>query len=359
MSQLVARFEKRFRAGATIAADLAHPLDSFSVLVLFGPSGSGKTTVLRTIAGLETPEQGTIRFGGKSWFDAATRTNLPPQARGVGYLFQQYALFPHLTVQENIAFGMNGDRAAAAVRARELAAKFDLEGLEHRLPAQISGGQQQRVALARTLACCPRLLLLDEPLSALDQTLREGVRTRLRGWLADAAVPTVLVTHDRLDALALGDRVAILDDGRVVQQGPVEEVFSNPSSETVARIVGVETIVRGRIVERDGDVMCVDVRGVRLWAVNKSDVDAQVMVCIRGEDVAFSREPAGESTIRNRLPGRITAITPEGPLVRVVIDCGFPITALVTRPASAELGLKTGDTGTAMIKATAIHVAVH
>ncbi len=359
MSKLAACFEKRFRGGARIAAQFEHPIDGFSVLVLFGPSGSGKTTVLRCLAGLESPNEGIIRVGHETWFDAATRTNLPPQRRGVGYLFQQYALFPHLTVRRNISFGIRAARHEADARAGELLERLDLVGLEDRLPGQLSGGQQQRVALARTLACRPRLLLLDEPLSSLDQTLREQVRSQLRDWLREFSVPTILVTHDRVDAMALGDHVTILSAGEVVQKGPIQEVFSNPVNETVARIVGVETIVEGQIVERSGELVCLDVQGVKLWVMDSKPLDGRALACIRGEDVAFSREVAGESTVRNRLKGTITAVTPEGPLVRVTIDCGFRLTALVTKPASDELGLQVGDEGTALIKATAIHVVSH
>jgi molybdate transport system ATP-binding protein len=363
MNDLVARFEKRFRGGATIAADLAHPADGFSVLVLFGPSGSGKTTILRALAGLEKPETGSIRFGHETWFDAAKRVHLPPQRRGIGYLFQQYALFPHLTVAQNVAYGI---RLPKGVRTRvdptwvsKLLERFDLGGLEDRFPSQLSGGQQQRVALARTLACEPRLLLLDEPLSSLDQTLREQVRGELRGWLAEFALPAILVTHDRIDAMALGDHVAILSEGRVVQHGPLQQVFSNPLNENVARIVGVETIVEGQVVERDGELVCLQVEGARIWGLATSPVATRGVACIRGEDVAFSRQAQGESTVRNRLPGRIVALSPEGPLVRVTIDCGFRLTSLVTKPASTELGLRVGDTGLAFIKATAIHVIAH
>ncbi len=359
MTKLAACFEKRFRGGATIAAQLEHSIDGFSVLVLFGPSGSGKTTILRCLAGLETPSEGTIRFGHETWFDATSRTNLPPQQRGVGYLFQQYALFPHLTVHGNIAFGIRAERRRTNARVAELLERLDLIGLENRLPGQLSGGQQQRVALARTLACRPRLLLLDEPLSSLDQVLQEEVRSQLRGWLCEFSVPTVLVTHDRVDALALGDQVTILSGGAVVQQGPIQQVFSSPANETVARIVGIETIVEGPVIERSGELVCLDVQGVKLWAMASKPTGDRALACIRGEDVAFTREVPGESTVRNRLKGTIVAISPEGPLVRLAIDCGFRLTALVTKPASAELGLQVGDEGVALVKATAIHVTPH
>ena len=359
MNRLAARFEKRFRGGARVAAQFEQPIDAFSVLVLFGPSGSGKTTILRCLAGLERPEEGEIRCGHQTWFDSTARIHWRPQQRGVGYLFQQYALFPHLTVRENIAFGMHTNDREAGERVDELIERFDLVGLDRRLPRQISGGQQQRVALARTLACRPRLLLLDEPLSSLDQTLREAVRGQLRGWLSTFAVPTILVTHDRTDAMALGDQIVVLAEGRVLQRGAIDQVFSNPADETVARIVGVETIVAAQIVEQVEEMVCLSIQGVKLWAAAQPVTGARVLVCIRGEDVIISRELDGASSVRNRLKGRIVSVTPEGPLVRVVIDCGFRLTALVTKPASAELALKVDDQVTALIKATAIHVMSH
>ncbi|HEX3725279.1 MAG TPA: ABC transporter ATP-binding protein [Pirellulales bacterium] len=355
MNELAARFEKRFRGGACVAAQLQQPIEGFSVLVLFGPSGSGKTTILRSLAGLETPDDGTICFGKETWFDAQARVNLRPQQRGVGFLFQQYALFPHLTVRQNIAFGVR-DKTSQAARASELIERFDLGGLEERRPGQISGGQQQRVALARTLACRPRLLLLDEPLSSLDQSLREHVRGQLRGWLSAFAVPTILVTHDRTDAAALGDRIAVLCNGQVLQQGPIQEVFSQPRNEAVAHVIGVETIVEGHLVQQAGNLVGLNVQGVTLWATVRQPTRERMLACIRGEDVAFSRQAEQPTSIRNRLPATITALTPEGPLVRVALDCGFALTALVTKPAYDELELRVGDRGFALIKATAVHV---
>jgi molybdate transport system ATP-binding protein len=356
MSELAAHFEKRYRGGATIAADINHPANRFCVLVLFGPSGSGKTTILRCLAGLETPTSGTVRFGNEAWFDSQARVNLRPQQRGVGYLFQQYALFPHLTVRQNVDFAVRRDGKDAARRTDEMLHRFELTQIESRLPGQISGGQQQRVALARTLACRPRLLLLDEPLSSLDQGLREEVRGQLRTWLSEFGVPTIVVTHDRVDAIALGERIAVLSDGRILQQGPIQDVFSSPADRTVAEIVGVETIVEGRVVQGNDELICLDVHGVNLWAPARHVGGERALVCIRGEDVAFSREAEGTATYRNRLKGTIRAVTPEGPLVRLQIDCGFPLTALITKPACVELGLKPGDNGLALIKATAIHV---
>jgi ABC-type nitrate/sulfonate/bicarbonate transport system ATPase subunit len=212
-SSLTADFERRFPRGPVIQGQLRTPLDGFSVTVLFGPSGSGETTVLRCLAGLERPDPGQIRFGAETWFDTAAGVHLPPQRRGVGYLAQDYALLPHLTVAGNIGYGLVGlDATERQRRIDEMVRLFGLTGLERRYPRQVSGGQQQRVALARALARRRRLLLLDEPLSALDVPTREQLRRELRRLLAGLRVPALLVTHDRTEALALGDFVAILEE---------------------------------------------------------------------------------------------------------------------------------------------------
>src|SRR5258706_7663540 len=195
--ELVADFEKRFPGGPLVRIQLRESVDDFSLTILFGPSGSGKTTALRCLAGLERPDRGFIRFGGETWFDSERRILVPPQRRRIGYLFQDYALFPHLTIAQNIRYGLR--RIGKMERLRRVAEIMDLlglHGLENRYPQQISGGQQQRVALARALVCQPRLLLLDEPLSALDVPTRGELRRQLRDWLEQLWMPGILVTHD-------------------------------------------------------------------------------------------------------------------------------------------------------------------
>ncbi len=208
---LEATIQKRFARGTVIRGGLRCPADRFHVTVVAGPSGSGKTTLLRCLAGLERPDSGHVRFADETWCDAATRRFLPPQTRGVGFMFQEPALFPHLSVADNVGYGLRTH--AVADRRRIVAGLLDrlgLSGLAARRPRELSGGEQQRVALARTLAPRPRLLLLDEPLSALDPDLRADVRHQLRDWLADWHTPVVLVTHDRADAELLADDVVTM-----------------------------------------------------------------------------------------------------------------------------------------------------
>jgi molybdate transport system ATP-binding protein len=322
--------------------------------VLFGPSGCGKTTALRCLAGLLRPEIGAIRCDADVWFDANRGIHQPPQRRGVGFLFQDYALFPHLTVAANVGYALARKERERPVA--DLLAAFGLTGLDDRYPHQISGGQQQRVALARTLARRPRLLLLDEPLSALDGPTREELRPELRQRLAEFRTPVVLVTHDRTEAMALADHLIVMDRGRVVQQGAPPEVFTRPAGLAVARIVGTETVQPGQIVAVADGLATVQVGRAKVAAVAPVDSERDVFVCIRGEDVALQRGDLGDSSPRNRLAGVVDSLTWEGPLVRVGLDCGFPLVALVTRPACTELGLCVGDRLTALLKAPAVHL---
>ena len=211
--------ERRYSSETIIRAEISVPLDAGRVTVLFGPSGCGKTTVLRSVAGLDVPHSGSITFNGSVWFDRNKRVFLPPQSRGIGFLFQEYALFPHLTVAENVGYALRrlaaGDRQK---RVAELLVQFQLQGLENRLPRQISGGQQQRVALARTIAPQPRLMLLDEPLSALDATMRAQLRTELKSLLTEFAIPSIVVTHDPEEVAVLADYLVVMEAGRVKEQ---------------------------------------------------------------------------------------------------------------------------------------------
>lgn len=357
---LKADFTRRFAGGPVVAAALDLPLDPPRVTVLFGPSGCGKTTVLRCLAGLERPDEGGIRYGAERWFEASGGFSLPPQRRGIGFVFQDYALFPHLDVGANVGFGLAG--MPAPDRQRRVAAmldRLDLGGLAGRRPRELSGGQQQRVALARALVREPRLLLLDEPLSALDAALRDSLRDELRQLLLRAGIPAVVVTHDRNEALVLGDELIVMNEGRVLQAGPVLEVFNRPVSAEVARIVGVETRQPGRMVAWHDGLAEVEVGSARLLAVAAPGMPPDVLVCLRGEDVILQRDPGPASSVRNRLAARVIGVQPAVPLTRIELDAGFPLFAWVTRPACEELGLAPGEQVTALFKASAVHLLPH
>jgi len=356
---LDASFEKSFPGGPVIrlldCVTSAEP----AITVLFGASGSGKTTILRCLAGLERPDQGHVRFDGELWSDAAHKVFLAARKRRVGLVPQDYALFPHLSVGGNVTYGLSKMEAGQRRRrVSEMLGWLGLEGLENRLPGELSGGQQQRVALARAMAPRPRLLLLDEPLSALDHPTRLRLRRELRGLLHEAGVPAILVTHDRQEAAALGDEIIVMHEGRMIQQGPVHEVFSKPVSLDVADILAVETIVAGEVTAMDQGIATVSVGGVTLRAL-ADDLPLetkQVFVCVRAEDVSLSTQDHHAASPRNRLPAMVTSCSREGPLVRVDLDCGFPLTALLTPQGAAELNLAGGRHVTAEIKAPRIHL---
>lgn len=238
-SFLNAQFELQFPAGPLVAPSFNIPDGGFSMTAVIGPSGSGKTTLLRCLAGLEQPRRGVIHVGDRTWFDAEQRISLSPQERDVGFLFQDYALFPHLTVAANIGFGRTDlPKPARQSEIIQLLERFELKGLAQRYPHQISGGQQQRVALARAVIRRPRILLLDEPLAALDTWLRAGIRTELRRLLRTFEIPVLLVTHDPDDALTLADHVVVMNAGRVIQHGPIGDVIANPTSSLVSEFFG-------------------------------------------------------------------------------------------------------------------------
>ncbi|MFN8006737.1 MAG: ATP-binding cassette domain-containing protein [Terriglobia bacterium] len=287
----VLKVEKRFPSGFLLEAELELPADPPMVTVLFGPSASGKTTLLRCLAGLDKPDRGIIRHGKDAWFDSERGVWQQPQRRRLGYLFQEYALFPHQTVRQNLEYGLpGGSRVERGTRLNPLIDLFQLAGLQDRYPRQLSGGEKQRVALARALAPRPQLLLLDEPLSALDAPSRGRLRNDLRQILNHIAVPTLLVTHDRVEALALGDRLAVLADGRIQQIGPVQDVFSLPANHTVAQSVGMDTLVPGEIIGEHNGLISVRAGPVEFNCIDPGDLDGQeVYVCIRGEDVLLER----------------------------------------------------------------------
>jgi molybdate transport system ATP-binding protein len=347
--------EFRYPNGPGIECRWQDPIGEPLVTVFLGASGSGKTTVLRCLAGLERPQRGHIRFGDRVWFDAAHGVSLAPDLRDVGVLFQDYALFPHLTVERNVVFGARGlGRDAAAQRVAELLDVFRLRGLEHRFPRELSGGQQQRVALARAVFRRPKLLLLDEPLSALDRATGDEVREELRGLIGTLGIPAYIVSHDRADALTLADTTVLLDEGRVIQRGTTQEVFDAPTTPAAAKLVGVDTILLGRIASVENGLARVVVAGQEITAGAPAEAGHEAALCIRAEDVTIALHDPMDISASNRWPAIVRTETPEGPFVRVGLDCGFRLSALVTRDTWRRLALKPGDHAWAMVKATTI-----
>jgi molybdate transport system ATP-binding protein len=355
--------QQRFASGFAVTAALDVSFAPGSLLVLFGPSGAGKTTILRQIAGLERPDSGTIRFDGEVW--CGGRQWRTPQERRVGVVFQEPTLFPHLTVGENIRYGVRsrsgcGPTGSEAVSdpVEGLATLLGVADLTNRLPRELSGGQAHRVALVRALAPGPRLLLLDEPFAALDAPTRLRLRKDVRSLLHKTGTPAVLVTHDRAEALAMGDLIAVVVDGRVCQVGPIAEVFSRPADVDVAASLGIEAVLPAYVLESSGGLLSVKVRDVVLQVADRDRIapGSDVYACIRAEDVTLELQMAGQASTRNHLSARVVAIAPDGPIDRVSIDCGFPLDALITRRSCEELRLTPGAPVIAAIKATSVHL---
>lgn len=333
-------------------------------LVLFGPSGAGKTTALKAMAGLVRPLAGKVQIDGIPVYDSARNLSMAPHRRRIGYLTQQYHLFPHLNVMRNVAYGLQqGGGNGTRNRTMELLENFELRGLELRYPWELSGGQQQRVALARALATEPRVLLLDEPFAALDLGLRRTVRQELRTMLSRNPVPVILVTHDREEALALGDEVQAIDGGQTVARGIPIEVLGQPGQAAVARLVGVENLLRMRVASRqprDGTMrLSMLGRGRTLFLETPLDTgpvgprnNEWVTVGIRASDIILSsRDPVGSSA-RNRLPGTVARIEPRPPGYTVELDCGVPLHCHVTGASLEEMEIRVGHQLWAVFKAS-------
>ncbi len=335
----------------TFRLDVALDVPPGHVVALLGPNGAGKTTALRALAGLLPLDAGRIVLAGRTLDDPRAGRFVPPEDRSVGVVFQDYLLFPHRTAAENVAFGLRA-RGVSRREARDRAHGWlDRMGLGHvarQRPAQLSGGQAQRVALARALATEPALLLLDEPLAALDASTRVEIRSDLRHHLQDFDGSTVLVTHDPLDAMVLADTIVVIDDGRIVQSGPPTLVARAPRTEYVARLVGLN-LYRGTA---SGSAVHLDDGG--LLVTGTSSAAGEVFAAFPPSAVVLHRHrPDGSA--RNAWPGRIAGLEQHGDTVRVRLDARPAVLADVTAVAVADLDLAVGSPVWAAVKATEIH----
>jgi molybdate transport system ATP-binding protein len=337
---------------ARLSVDVVVPLRHFELrvalevgegetLALVGPSGAGKTTVLRAIAGAARPGSGRIALGDRVLFDRERRINLPPEARRVGYVFQEYALFPHMSVRENVAFG-------GKARADELLERFRIGHLAKVRPSQLSGGERQRVGLARALASDPAILLFDEPLSALDTHTRAGVRGELQGILAELGLPALLVTHDFEDAAALADRVGVIVEGNIRQLGTAQDLVAAPSDAFVASFVGSNLLVGVARAAGDGLAEVTLEHGGTVYAV--SDLEGPVGAVVHPWEVSIATAPSGDGSTLNHIRAPVGSLVPVGGRVRVRVG---PVVAEVTTGSAERLGLERGTVVTASFKATA------
>jgi len=334
----------------SLTLDVEVAVGDGEVLAVLGPNGAGKSTLLRVLAGLLLPDGGQVLVDGHRVWDAAGR-HVPAHRRSLGMVFQDHLLFPHLSITDNVAFGLRSrgaKRAAARAAAAPWLDRVGLAGLGDRRPGELSGGQAQRAALARALVGDPRVLLLDEPLSALDARTRLTVRAELRRHLTDYAGSAVLVTHDPVDAMALADRVVVVEDGRVVQTGTPAEIARRPRTDYVARLVGLV------LLPGTGTGAQVALDGGGAVAVAE-EVAGPVFVAVRPESVAlYLARPAGSP--RNVWPLRLVAATPHGSVVRCDLAGEVPLTADVTATSFAELGLAPGADVWASVKAGEVAV---
>jgi tungstate transport system ATP-binding protein len=349
--------EVQVEYGEVLALDVpALDVREGEVLAIIGPNGSGKSTLLRVLALLQAPTRGEIRVRGRRVDPARALA----ERRRMAVVFQQ-PLLADTTVQENVGLGLRFrgvSRVERETRIRGWLDRLGVGALGMRRARTLSGGEAQRVALARALVLEPEVLLLDEPFAAVDEPTRAVLVPELESILHADGITTVLVTHDRGEARTLADRVAVVLRGRLEQVDEAARVFQAPVSEHVARFVGVETIVTGRVVGRDADVTLVDVAGRKIEIAAAAKPGELVRIAIRPEDVTLSHvtEQVVLSSARNRLTGTIVRLVRVGHQVRVVIDCGFPLVAEVTSRSVSDLGLVEGRAIQALFKASAVHL---
>jgi molybdate transport system ATP-binding protein len=361
--QLMVQLRKRFRgdSGSQFALQVELALPA-GFTILFGASGAGKTTLLDCIAGLQTPDQGTIAIGNSTLFDSQSGVNLPPNRRSVGYLLQSLALFPHMTVEQNVHYGLATlNKSERDTRSGEVLESFRVSSLLQRRPGEISAGERQRVALARALVMRPRLLLLDEPLTALDAVTKARILDDLRVWNRSHRIPILHVTHDREELLALGESAIVLDRGRIVAQGSPHEVLQRPHSETVAQLAGFENIFDCRVTASHAE------QGTMTCRVAGSNVDLEVplvrvntslplRVGIRAGDILLASSLPQGLSARNVIAGQITSLEQRDMKVIAIVKNGPAFEVHLTLGARESMQLKPGERVWMVIKTYSCHV---
>ena len=334
--------------------------------ILFGSSGAGKTTLLDCVAGLSTPDWGRIAVGERVLFDTNSRVNLPVAKRGVGYVLQDLALFPHLTVEQNVEYGLAQlARSARKRRAIEMLQEFEIDHLRGRRPAEISGGERQRVALARALVTDPCTLLLDEPLAALDAATKAKILDDLRQWNQAHGIPILYVTHSREEVMALGERVIVMDRGRIVAQGTPHEVLRAPLQETVAQLAGFENIFDATVwlVHEDRGTMTCRLPGRNAGSfvlletpLIRAEAGSQLRVGIRAGDILLAiAKPVGLSA-RNVIAGRVVSLERRDMIISARVDCGVEMDVYLTLAARDDLQLEAGCEVWLVIKTHSCHL---
>lgn len=353
---------KRFSdAGRNFALDVGFTLAP-GITIIFGPSGAGKTTLLDCVAGLTRPDSGKIAVGDRVLFDHARETNLPAQSRRIGYVFQDLALFPHLTVEKNIEYGLNGvHKSERRKKSDAILESFRISPLRERKPGEISGGERQRAALARALVTDPCVLLLDEPMAALDAATKSKIIDDLRAWNAAHGIPILYVTHNREEVFALGDRVLVLENGRIIADGTPHGVMSAPRRESLAQLIGFENIFHAIVIAIHEN------RGTMRCRIADSDVELEtplvhaetgsaLLIGIRAGDILLATvQPAGLSA-RNILPGRVLSLAQRDVIVVVRVNCGVEMEVHLTLAARDSLQLQPGREVWLIVKTHSCHL---
>jgi molybdate transport system ATP-binding protein len=355
------RRERRNTGAASFLLDISLEAPP-GITILFGPSGGGKSTFLDCVAGLAQPDDGRIAVGENVLFDSSSRIHVPPQERCIAYVFQTLALFPHLTVEENVQYGLNHlPEPQRRERTAEILEGFRVEKLKHERPGQISGGEKQRTALARSLVTNPRVLLLDEPLTGLDVELKAAIVEDLRAWNAAKRIPILYVTHSRDEVDALGERVIAIENGRVVSHGLPMDVLGAPRRKRLAQTAGFENLLAGTVLdlrEQDG------VMRVRLGEssceievpLGFATAGHRVQVAIRAGDVLLATEPPRGLSARNILEGGITSLEQRGTMFIARVNCGVMFVAHVTPGAVRALELSPGRQVWVVLKTHSCHL---
>ena len=317
--------------------NVSFELERGETLAILGPSGAGKSVLLETIAGFHPV------IGGRVKLDGVDITALPPEQRSLGFMFQDYALFPHMTVEENVAFGVKGGQKAN----RRVVETLEMVGARHlvdRRPTTLSGGEKQRVALARALAIEPRLFIFDEPLSALDAATREQLREELRRLLRTLRATSLYVTHDRVEALMFGDRIAIMESGRIRQIGTPREVFDHPADAWVARFLGMQLLRPMRLEPEGSGLILAQCDGGTLRVASTGQPQpGREWVAFRPEDAHLERQNGQRQSVQGGLAAVVESVVPLGPLFRIDLSGNTPYSALVTRREHETLNLESGD----------------
>jgi len=328
--------------------DVTLDIEKGEYFVVLGPTGAGKTILLEAIAGIYSPDRGKILMDGRDI------TNIPPRSRNISMVYQDYMLFPHLTVEKNISFGLKLKK----ITTKEIKKKIDgisrmlnVRHLFHRFPGTLSGGEKQRIAIARAVVTEPKALLLDEPLSALDAQTREGLRYELKKIHSVTGITIIHVTHNFEEVFSLGDSVAVMNEGKIIQVGNPDDVFRRPNCEFIANFVGVENLFKGRSTVNNG-TSDITINGIKIVSTACNSGDS--VVSIRPEDILVSGNKI-ESSARNSFSGKITDVIDKGAIIKIVADCGIPISAIITRRSFDDMGLSRGMSAYFTFKASDVH----